>query len=86
VLKKRVRLTNLGALFGATVMAVTTPLDVEVARSWMVAVDIVGTQSGCSLTLTHEIPEKWASYAEPVRHGWMMVLDTLSTQMETKNG
>ena len=51
-----------------------------------VAVDIVGTQSGCSLTLTHEIPEKWASYAEPVRHGWMMVLDTLSTQMETKNG
>jgi signal transduction histidine kinase len=38
-LKKRVRLTNIGSLFGATVMAATLPLDVKVARSWMVVVD-----------------------------------------------
>ena len=40
-LKKRVRLTNIGAVFGAVVMAVTIPLDATVAHPWMVAVDVV---------------------------------------------
>jgi signal transduction histidine kinase len=40
-LQKRVRLTNIGALFGAIVMAGTSPFDAQVAPPWMVVVDVV---------------------------------------------
>lgn len=43
----------------------------------VVAVEIVTTDSGCRLTLTHTLDPKWAEYADRTREGWSHMLDKL---------
>jgi uncharacterized protein YndB with AHSA1/START domain len=44
-----------------------------------IVIDIVSLESGCELTLTHEIHPDMARYAEQVRAGWPVKLDALAS-------
>lgn len=48
-----------------------------------VAIEIAPTPMGCTLTLTHEMDPAWASYEEPTRKGWTMILESLGRITET---
>lgn len=43
----------------------------------IVTIDIESTESGCKLTLVHELDPKWEEYAERTREGWNTMLDIL---------
>jgi uncharacterized protein YndB with AHSA1/START domain len=50
----------------------------------LVTVAIEADGSGCSLTLTHDIDQKWADLADRVRQGWEMILGNLAARLEEK--
>ena len=49
-----------------------------------VTIEIAATATGARLTLTHEMDPAWAAYEEQTRHGWTMILDTLSDTIGDK--
>ena len=46
-----------------------------------VVVEIVPTEDGCELTLTHELPTEWADYADRTRDGWAKMIGVLEQQL-----
>ena len=42
-----------------------------------VIIDIVPLETGCELTLTHEMHPKWAEYASRTEAGWTKILEAL---------
>lgn len=45
----------------------------------VVTVEIVATEDGCQLTLSHEIDPKWAHMIDLARAGWTTILEGLAT-------
>jgi uncharacterized protein YndB with AHSA1/START domain len=43
-----------------------------------VTIDIVPLETGCELTLTHEMRPEWAEYASQTESGWTGILDKLA--------
>ena len=48
------------------------------AEESRVIVAIVSLDSGCELTLTHEMHPKWAEYRDRTQAGWTRMTDTLA--------
>jgi uncharacterized protein YndB with AHSA1/START domain len=48
----------------------------------IVTIDIVPTETGCVLTLTHELHPDYAEYREQTRKGWTTILESLDTAVE----
>jgi uncharacterized protein YndB with AHSA1/START domain len=47
-----------------------------------VSIDIVPLQSGCELTLTHEMSPEWAEWADRTRQGWTDIVEGLGRVLE----
>ncbi|HEX6368176.1 MAG TPA: SRPBCC domain-containing protein [Longimicrobium sp.] len=43
-----------------------------------VAIDVVPLESGCELTLTHEMKPEWAEYAARTEQGWTGIIEGLA--------
>jgi uncharacterized protein YndB with AHSA1/START domain len=48
------------------------------ASSSVVSVDIVATDEGCEVSLSHELDANWHSYAPKVKEAWKLMLQTLT--------
>ncbi len=56
------------------------------ADSWTrVAIAIVPSGAGCTLTLTHEMDPDWAAYEAQTRKGWTMILASLARILENRH-
>jgi len=48
------------------------------ADSARVVIDLAELQTGCELTLTHEMDPRWADFASRIEAGWATMVDTLA--------
>lgn len=57
-------------------------LSVDESAADRVIVDIVPRETGCELTLTHQMRPEWAEYASRTEEGWTGILDGLATTLQ----
>lgn len=50
-----------------------------------VIIDIAPLETGCELTLTHEMSPEWAAYADRAKEGWSTMLDGLADAIDSAN-
>ena len=50
-----------------------------------VIIDIVPLETGCELTLTHEMNPQWAAYADRAAEGWSTMLEGLADAIDSAN-
>ena len=48
-----------------------------------VTVEIVPLETGCELTLTHEMSAKWAEYLDSTKDAWTTMLEALAQTLKT---
>jgi uncharacterized protein YndB with AHSA1/START domain len=53
----------------------------ESADESLVIIEIVPRETGCELSLTHEMDAKWAEYADRTEAGWTKMLGILDTTL-----
>ncbi len=73
-LEKRVRLTNIAALFGALIMAVTFPLDFQEGNRWMWVIDPVAAAAFLTIPLINRLGHVTASRVVLVVMGNLLAL------------
>lgn len=57
--------------------------DAEGDDDWSrVSIDILPRDSGCTLTLRHEMDERWADYEPQTRQGWTAIVEGLGRSLE----
>ncbi len=50
----------------------------------VVTIEIEPTQTGCELTVTHDMDAKWSEYADRTQAGWTTMLNTLAKMLGEK--
>ncbi|MBV8251805.1 MAG: SRPBCC domain-containing protein [Chitinophaga sp.] len=56
-------------------------VDIDSGDDSMVSLDIQPTEVGCTLTLTHDMDNKWAPYADRTKESWTKILNILDERM-----
>ncbi|WP_426753008.1 SRPBCC family protein [Myxococcus sp. Y35] len=60
----------------------TWHVDTEADELSRVTVEVTPRDTGCELTLTHEMDAKWADYASRTEKGWATMIDVLAPILE----
>ena len=59
-------------------LVITFSVDRSSTEADRVAIDIVPLETGCELTLTHEMKPEWAEYADRTEAGWNGMIEGLA--------